>query len=63
MPLPLYSEKKEFMLYHLDDHANLIRVEIQVTHLRSGYVGKAVDGGGLKKLFQHLHRPLQRNLD
>ena len=46
MPLPLYSEEEQkFMLYHLDDHANLLREEIQVTHLRSGYVGKAMDGG------------------
>ena len=49
------------MLYHLDDHANLLREEIQETHLRSGYVGKAVNGGGLKELLQDLRHPVHKS--
>ena len=59
MPLPLYSEEEKIEPFII----MIMPIFIQVTHLRSGYVGKAVNGGGLKELLQRLHRPLQRNLN
>ena len=62
MPLPLYSEEEDKIKPpNYNDHANFKLVKIQVTHLRSGYVGKAVNGGGLKELLQDLRHPVHKS--
>ena len=57
MPLPLYSEEEKIEPFII----MIMPIFIQVTHLRSGYVGKAVNGGGLKELLQHLRHPVHKS--